>query len=454
VLVLWVMVVLSAVALQLSFSSHLRLQTTAGIGQGTKALYLARAGVERTIADLASERYKAQTLPDLRESETTTYCNVELGDGAYTLFAGLDDDGEATYGIMDEAGKINVNTAETSVLAGVPGMNAELIAEIMTLRQQQPLRDLNDLLLLERMEPRLLFGEDANGNGLLDANEDDGDESWPPDNSDGRLDCGLAGLLTTWSAARQVTAQGGERVDLNSADAKKLEESVSGLTAQEAESIVEHRKQKKFESIADLLDVELLTKTTEKQKSDNDKKEESKESNQSPASKEGSGDGASSGDSSSDSAKKQDSSKEKQSQPKVTYQSTGRKAFDTKRLQKIADAVTTTDEKVIKGAVNVNTAPPEVLMCLPGITEQLARRIVRYRSEREHGFESVADLLNVEGVSVALFKQLCPKVGARSDVFSVRSFGVLKNGEMCRCVHAVIDRTEDKTRIPYWRELE
>ena len=86
-LVLWVMAILSAVALQLSFSSHLRLKTVAAIGQGTQALFLARAGIERAVADLKEGRNAIQGLHDLRETPTNPYSNVEVGAGSYTLLA-------------------------------------------------------------------------------------------------------------------------------------------------------------------------------------------------------------------------------------------------------------------------------------------------------------------------------------------------------------------------------
>ena len=428
VLVLWIMVVLCAVALQLSFSSHLRLQVTASLGAGTKALYLARAGVERAIAELVEGKDNIQTLADLRESEMSDYSNVELAEGSYTLFAGLSPEGEPLYGIMDEAAKINVNTADQTALEKVPGMNSELLAEILALRKSKPFSDLNDLLLLDRIDVQLLFGEDLNGNGLLDPNEDDGEESWPPDNADGRLDRGLAGFLTTWSAARNVTAEGKKRVNINSASAEEIAKSVPGISSQEAESIVEHRKKKKLASIADLLDVELVTKKTEKPKGSESK-----------------------GGKTGESEKRSESAKAKE---KTTVQTTGQKAFDIKKFQKIADHVTTTDEEVLKGVANVNTAPYEILACLPGITDSVAREIVRWRAERKEGFETVADLLDVEGMSVDLFKQICPHTSVRSDVFSVRSFGVIEKGDIYRCVEAVIDRTQQVAQIRYWRELE
>jgi len=116
--------------------------------------------------------------------------------------------------------------------------------------------------------------------------------------------------------------------------------------------------------------------------------------------------------------------------------------------------VTTSDDKVLKNVVNVNTVSHEVLACLPGMTESLAYRVVRARADLPQGFESVADLLDVEGFSETEFRQICSHVTVRSDVFRVRSFGVIGDGEVYRCAEAVIDRTEDETHIRLWRELE
>ena len=103
----------------------------------------------------------------------------------------------------------------------------------------------------------------------------------------------------------------------------------------------------------------------------------------------------------------------------------GQKAFDKKAFREIAEYVTTTDGEVIKGMVNLNTAPREVLACLPGLTDSVADEIVGSRADREEGFRTVADLLDVEGMSLEEFKQVCPHVSVRSDVFRARSFGVV-----------------------------
>lgn len=58
---------------------------------------------------------------------------------------------------------------------------------------------------------------------------------------------------------------------------------------------------------------------------------------------------------------------------------------------------TVTEEMLVKYKININTAPEDSLMLLPGIGEHLARRIVDYR--REHGtFKHVGDLESVSGI--------------------------------------------------------
>src|SRR3989454_9765834 len=45
----------------------------------------------------------------------------------------------------------------------------------------------------------IIYGEDANMNGALDLNENDGDVSSPSDNKDGKLDSGIFEYLTVYT---------------------------------------------------------------------------------------------------------------------------------------------------------------------------------------------------------------------------------------------------------------
>lgn len=58
-----------------------------------------------------------------------------------------------------------------------------------------------------------------------------------------------------------------------------------------------------------------------------------------------------------------------------------------------------------EGLVDINSADAEELMTLPGIGEELARRIVSYR--QEHGpFRVKEGLMNVSGVGQTLYESL------------------------------------------------
>jgi type II secretory pathway component PulK len=72
-----------------------------------------------------------------------------------------------------------------------------------------PFSCVGELLLVKGMTPEIYLGEDANGNGELDDNEDDGDETYPPDNEDGELQLGLRHYVT-------IDSQG--KININTAE--------------------------------------------------------------------------------------------------------------------------------------------------------------------------------------------------------------------------------------------
>ncbi len=64
-----------------------------------------------------------------------------------------------------------------------------------------------------------------------------------------------------------------------------------------------------------------------------------------------------------------------------------------------------TEEMLVKYKININTAPEDSLMLLPGIGEHLARKIVEYRLE--HGsFKNVRDLELVSGIGPAKLERM------------------------------------------------
>ncbi len=88
VMVLWLLAVLCAVALEVSLFSRLRLQATRNSGDAVRALFLARAGVERAVADLDELQGSIETTGDLTEGVERIYQNVELGGGHILCWRG------------------------------------------------------------------------------------------------------------------------------------------------------------------------------------------------------------------------------------------------------------------------------------------------------------------------------------------------------------------------------
>lgn len=478
IFVLWVMVLLSGIALEMAFRGHLRVQETAATAQTTKAFFLARAGVEKSIADLANEAGTVEEQQLLRDDAESVNVNAALGEGTYTLYAGTDEDGAPVYGMEDESSKLNINVVEATVLDKLPEMESGLAEAIVAIRGQEPFRDLKDLLQIEGIDAITLYGEDQNENGLLDANENDGDQSWPPDNADGWLDGGLSRYLTTWSASLDLSAEGNARVDLTQDDAETITQEIKDVSQQQADSIVARRDSGGFSSVLDLLEVELVEMTQEQpqegdqrrerqeqptpqenekpsQGNTDEKKDEKKDEQRTSSGKGNAKEGRkeekpgqnAEGEEPKDSEKPKD-------QPKTVAKGTGQKAFDESTVRKIADLATISKEAVRKGLININTAPYEVLACLPGLDETLAEAIVRERDTRAGGFTTVIDLLDVNGMSVDKLKQCYEMMTARSDVFTVRSYGVIDGGAVCVGVGAVIDRSDDTIHILHWQEYE
>lgn len=148
--------------------------------------------------------------------------------------------GGQALGITDEEGKLNINAVDLEVLAQLPGMTQELAAGIVDWRDDNeeteagggestyylslasPYQAKNDLfetvgelLLVKDITPQVFWGEDANANGLLDDNENDGDTSTPADNADGQLDRGLAAYVTVYNSQAVLDQEGQTRINVN-----------------------------------------------------------------------------------------------------------------------------------------------------------------------------------------------------------------------------------------------
>jgi competence ComEA-like helix-hairpin-helix protein len=120
-------------------------------------------------------------------------------------------------------------------------------------------------------------------------------------------------------------------------------------------------------------------------------------------------------------------------------------------LMEIADDVTTLSGTEQPGAININTASVDVLSCLPGITPELAQAIVSYRRSAGY-FPNVAHLLKVDGINRDIFRQVSPKVCARSETFRILSEGKINSTGTRKRIQAIVRLSSDNIETISWRE--
>ena len=201
--------------------------------------------------------------------------SVPVGDATFWIIGRRDSQNAATtstttatpitpvFGLVDESSKLNLNTATADMLATLPGMTVEFAAAIIDWRDTDstpsdngaedevyqrltparrckngPFESVDELRLVYGATPEILYGEDANRNGVLDANENDGDVSLPTDNRDSRLDAGIMEYVTVYSRQPNTQSDGTARININTGRAQLQQLLQQTFSAQRAGQIV------------------------------------------------------------------------------------------------------------------------------------------------------------------------------------------------------------------------
>ena len=431
---LWVVAVLAVIVTSLLYTARLDLMVTKNHADSLQAYYLAIAGTEKAKALIfheAAERQRSQQHHSgLLYDSLEHFKDIELGRGSYRVIrqGSRDDGGQLVYGMSDEESRLNVNTATIEELRKLYGMRPELAAAIVDWRDENNApsqggaeaeyysslprpylpRDANiqtarEMLMVRDVTAEMLLGEDANQNGLLDPEENDGSDSAPADNRDNVLDHGWAGYLTFETTTQNIAANGEEKIDVQTSSESELT-SIPGLTPEIAKAIVAHRGQNRLENIADLMDVRAANPN---------------QPGQPP---------------------RQDQPGTPQPQPNQQGQNSGPTVIDEQLFLDIADFVKTSPESARRGLINVNTASVPVLLCLEGMTEELAHAIVAHRSSAGF-FPNIGYLLKVQGMNRDIFRRLAPKLTVRSENFRIVSEGVVPSSGARKRIETIVRLT-------------
>jgi type II secretory pathway component PulK len=248
IIVLWVAFGLVSLALYFAHSMTFQLRAADNRVASMEAEQ-AIAGAARYLSNILATVEVPGKLPDLGLYQ---YAAVSVGDATFWLIGRADEPTSAAqpvFGLVDEASKLNLNapTLTLEMLQMLPGMTPELAAAIIDWRDSDstassggaeddiyqrlnpPYRckngnfeSIDELRLVYGMDLDILFGEDANLNGVLDPNESDGDLSAPNDDSDGWLDSGILNYVTVYSREPNTRTNGEPRINVSSSDQQQL----------------------------------------------------------------------------------------------------------------------------------------------------------------------------------------------------------------------------------------
>ena len=227
IIVLWIAFGLVALTLYFAHSMNQELRASDNRVAAIES-NLAIEGAARYLSNFLGTASYAGVMPSPFELPCE---EVKVGDAKFWLIGRDTNDWEINltapaFGLVDEAAKINLNAPwlTADLIQYLPGMTPQIAAAIMDWRDTNsdlrtdgaedetysrltrpyrakngPFESVEELRLVAGMTAEILYGEDANLNGILDANENDADSSAPSDNRDGRLDPGLMEYFTVYS---------------------------------------------------------------------------------------------------------------------------------------------------------------------------------------------------------------------------------------------------------------
>lgn len=403
VLIIVIWVCLGLVALTVYFADAMTSEMRAADNRVVEvAARQAAAGGTRYAAFILSQFGTNGTVPYRGDYSTE---DIPVGDASFWLI-GRDPDQRPTedpvFGLVDEASKLNLNTATRAMLEALPTMTPELADAIISWRTRSQsgagdstygrldpprvnkggsFETVDELRLVYGATLDLLFGEDINRNGALDENENDGDQSAPRDNSDGLIQPGILEYVTVYSREPNTRANGSRRINIAQAPARLqfLQQRFGGRGQQIAAAIGPGE----IRSVAEFMVASRLS---------------------------------------------------------------------AEEFAQIRGDITVSSGSTITGLINVNTASETVLACIPGIGPENAAAIVAYRLANPDATRGTFTWLT-QVLSRGEITRAGPYLTDRSYQFTADVAAVGRSGRgYCR-TRTVFDMTRATPRIIYHQDL-
>ena len=392
VLIIVIWICLGLVALTVYFASSMTSELRAADNRVNEVAARQAAVAGTRYASYSLSQFAIDGMVPHRED----YLSEELpvGDGHF-WFLGRDQDqppaDEPVFGLVDEASKINLNTAPRSMLEALPGITPELVEAIVAWRSRNqeglgdgtysrlepprtnkagPFESVDELRLVYGAGLDIILGEDTNRNGILDDNENDGDQSAPRDNIDGLIQPGLLEYVTIYSRQPNTRASGGRRINVAAQqDRDRLQQLLRQQFGQgRASQIMGAVGNGELRSVAEFMVTGRLT---------------------------------------------------------------------PEEFAQVRGQITASSGSTVPGLINVNTASETVLACIPGIGIENASALVAYRQQHPDELTSlawIAQILNRQAITRA-----GPYITDQSYQFSADAVGVGRAGRGHARIRTVFD---------------
>jgi DNA uptake protein ComE-like DNA-binding protein len=416
IIVLWISIGLVSIALYFAYSMTFELRASDNRVNGL-ASEQAIEGAARYVGYILQNFSTNGVLPD----KTQYQCEAVAIGAAHFWIIGRDPAGgnstDPYFGLIDEGGKLNVNTANTNTLSYLPNMTSDFAQAILDWRgtngtasldytslgytpKYAALETLEELRLVYGADENLLVGEDLNRNGVLDANEKDL-------NGNGELDPGLFDYVTVYTREPNFHSDGTSLTNVNTASQNQLSslfqsDGVSGAAsvATLVHNSIHPTRNGPANVSAGLLDFAMRCRTA---------------------------------------------------------------GMDSADFAKISDDVTTSTNNYFRGRLNVNTASEDVLtalfMGLNNGNEQTAdadaQTLVTYREQNPDNLSSVAWVIDALGTGNSTLTTL-----RRGDYLTTRSFQFMADiaavgayGRGYRRVKFIFDTSDGVPKILYRQDL-
>ena len=451
------------------------------LGQRTQARVLVDSGVEAmqwflsndvaTQADLGG----AYNNPIYFQAVTVVSDVESVTRGNFTVLApALDEEAQVAgvrYGLADESTRLNLNTllladdyiegSARGLLLALPGMTDEIADAILDWMDDDdepreygveleyytklvpayapkngPLETVEELLLVRGVTPELLFGLDGNRNGIMDMHEQSADnELLAAIDTTTTSPLGWSQYLTLYSKEKNVTSDGDQRINLNQEDLESLHEELSEVFSDEwVTYIIAYRQngpytgddeaqdfsggeidlttpaQHEFVQVLDLIGGKVRARLQDAQES-------------------------------------------------IVLRSPFSDALVEMAtyLPLLIDKVTVNPSKTIPGRININQVSRELLIGVPGMTEEIADQIIELRevdpAEQPEGRQHETWLLTEAVVTLDQMRTLSPYINAGGNVHRAQIVGYFEDGAASSRAEVVFDATEAKPKIVLWRDI-